>query len=218
MWAELAKRSLLSWFFEVLPVALLALQSAVAVLSHGDVDGRARGLVSGSGTADGKHAHGGKMSKLLGAWRVQEWHGMEEFLEQLSFPKWQRALAARAGQSYVLQLKGGSTNDSLDKATLRIETRDMRGTSALELPLDGQAVKSRDGDGGAEVMRAARLNGQDLEITETFARESRPYSVCKRTVTDDGRMLLEVKKRTACGRWVGMRAFARRVVDQACNA
>ena len=75
-----------------------------------------------------------------------------------------------------------------------------------------------DGDGGAEVSRSARpLDDQTVEITETLTQESKPYSVCTRTLTDDGKMILEVKKRTPNGRWALMRAIASRINDKAAQ-
>ena len=152
---------------------------AVAVFHRGDVDAHAHAGLGGLGA----HTKG-KLGALLGAWRVQEWQGMDKFLEELSFPKWKRALAARAGQQYVLQLKGGSANGSLDDATIQIVTSDIRGKSSLELPLSGRGVVAHDGDNGAEVERSARpLDDRTVEITESYRGESRPYSVCKRTLT-----------------------------------
>ena len=185
---------------------------------------------------------------------------MDKFLEELSFPKWKRALAARAGQQYVLQLKGGSANGSLDDATIQIVTSDIRGKSSLELPLSGRGVVAHDGDNGAEVERSARpLDDRTVEITESYRGESRPYSVCKRTLTvsaiattapcpplhpprhpraavpsstaplaphlllsprpsqEDGRMLLEVRKRAPNGRMASMRAIASRIADKAAH-
>lgn len=217
MWtvfSGLLKRHLFSWLFEVLPVALLLVQSAVAVSHHGDVDAKFWRGPAGLGVRAG-----GKLSSLLGAWRVQEWQGMDKFLEDLHFPRWQRALAKRAGQSYELELRGGSSDGaSLDDATLRIVTSDLRGKSELELPLSGRSVLARDGDGGAEVSRSARpLDDHTVEITERYPKEGRPFSVCTRTLTDDGRMLLEVRKRTPAGRMASMRAIASRIVDKAAK-
>ena len=61
---------------------------------------------------------------------MQEWQNLDKFLEDLRFPAWKRALAARAGQQYVLQLKGGSDGNDLDNATLRIVTSDLLGSRA----------------------------------------------------------------------------------------
>ena len=231
---------------------------AVAVFHRGDVDAHAHAGLGGLGA----HTKG-KLGALLGAWRVQEWQGMDKFLEELSFPKWKRALAARAGQQYVLQLKGGSANGSLDDATIQIVTSDIRGKSSLELPLSGRGVVAHDGDNGAEVERSARpLDDRTVEITESYRGESRPYSVCKRTLTvsaiattdpcpplhpprhpplrlvpsstaplaphlllsprhlpcqEDGRMLLEVRKRAPNGRMASMRAIASRIADKAAH-
>lgn len=80
----LTKRHMLSWLFEVLPVLLLTLQSVVALSSRGNVDGRARGIQAGCGQ--------GGWHRLLGAWRVQRWEGIEEFLTPFGIPGWQRAM------------------------------------------------------------------------------------------------------------------------------
>jgi len=238
--AHIFRRNLFSWLFEVLPVALLVIQSAgahqvcslpllfpcthtcvrvlfyshaVAVVHRGNLDG-GRSFQS---PFAGVGQHAGKLSKLLGAWKLEKFENLDQFLSELRFPAWKRALAARAGQQYVLNLKGGHS-DKIDDATLQIVTSDVRGTSTLELPLSGQPVKARDGDGGAEVSRSARpLDDKTVEITETLTQESKPYSVCTRTLTDDGKMILEVKKRTPNGRWALMRAIASRINDKAAQ-
>ena len=238
--AHIFRRNLFSWLFEVLPVALLVIQSAgahqvcslpllfpcthtcvrvlfyshtVAVVHRGNLDG-GRSFQS---PFAGVGQHAGKLSKLLGAWKLEKFENLDQFLSELRFPAWKRALAARAGQQYVLNLKGGHS-DKIDDATLQIVTSDVRGTSTQELPLSGQPVKARDGDGGAEVSRSARpLDDKTVEITETLTQESKPYSVCTRTLTDDGKMILEVKKRTPNGRWALMRAIASRINDKAAQ-
>ena len=185
----------------------------VAVVHRGNLDG-GRSFQS---PFAGVGQHAGKLSKLLGAWKLEKFENLDQFLSELRFPAWKRALAARAGQQYVLNLKGGHS-DKIDDATLQIVTSDVRGTSTLELPLSGQPVKARDGDGGAEVSRSARpLDDKTVEITETLTQESKPYSVCTRTLTDDGKMILEVKKRTPNGRWALMRAIASRINDKAAQ-
>ena len=98
-------------------------------------------------------------------------------------------------------------------------TSDLRGKSELELPLSGRSVLAHDGDGGMEVSRSARpLNDRTVEITERYPRESRPYSVCTRTLTPDGKMLTEVRKRTSSGRMASMKAIASRIADGAAQA
>ena len=125
----------------------------------------------------------------------------------LGFGAWQRALIARAGQSYVLEHGMGENGD-----TLKIVTQDLRGKSQLELPLSGKPVSANDGDNGAKVNRAAFIKGSPpaVIVTEKFPGDSEPYSVCRRTIQPDGRMCIHVTKRTAGGKEVGMRCIATR--------
>lgn len=201
-WAALS-RSAFAWVFEVLPLYLLAAQALVAMASHGDVDGRARMSYRGAylGTASP-----GKLGELLGKWTIQERHNVDEFMGQLGFAPWQRALIARAKQSYRIEQSGSAGEN------LRVVTHDLRGTSELELPLSGRGVTARDGDGGAEVSRSARTDHSGVVIEERYAGEREPFSVCRRTLQKDGRMCIDVKKRTARGKpWASMRAIATRV-------
>ena len=128
----------------------------------------------------------------------------------LGFASWQRALIARAGQSTTLE----HAVDSQQGDTLRIVTQDLRGTSQLELPLSGGDVAANDGDGGARVCRAATIEGSgakpSLIVTERFPNEREPYSTCRRTLQPDGRMCIDVTKRTSKGNKVAMRAIAQR--------
>jgi hypothetical protein len=113
---------------------------------------------------------------------------MDKFLEELHFPRWQRVLAKRAGQSYELELRGGSDGGSLDDATLRIVTSDLRGKSELELPLSGRSVLARDGDGGAEVSRSARpLDDHTVESTRRSTQSHAPPGQ---------------RQHALCGRWL----------------
>jgi len=218
MWSPLAfvgrvimQRSAFSWFCEVLPVWLLALQSFVALSSWGDVDGRsheplfARPLGALRGST-------GRLGALLGRWKIQERHGVDDFMEALGFASWQRALISRAGQSYVLEVTPNREGKA-DDGTLRIITEDLRGKTELALPLSGQDVPADDGDGGARVCRAASVEtGRTpaVVVTERFPNEREPYSICRRTLQPDGRMCIDVKKRTAGGKSVAMRAIASR--------
>ena len=127
-------------------------------MQHASAEGGAGGLGD---------EHRGKLASLLGAWKVQEWQGMDKFLEDLRFPAWKRALAARAGQQYVLQLKGGGTGDSLDNATLRIVTSDLRGRSELELPLSSESFDVSAAESATPKFRDAH-GDQDLSFREHF--------------------------------------------------
>jgi hypothetical protein len=112
----------------------------------------------------------------------------------LGFASWQRALIARAGQSTILEHGIDKNGD-----TLRIVTQDLRGTSQLELPLSGSDVAANDGDGGARVHRAVAIERgakPSVVVTERFPHEREPYSICRRTLQPDGRMCIEVQKRT----------------------
>ena len=75
-----ARRSAFSWFCEVLPVWLLALQGAVALASKGDVDGRSREPLFSRPLGQLRGA-GGKLGELLGRWKIQERHGIDDFME-----------------------------------------------------------------------------------------------------------------------------------------
>jgi hypothetical protein len=209
----IARRSAWSLLFEVLPVWLLAAQSLVAVSSRGDVDGRSNtplfsrpigALRKGMGLRGAND----KITHFLGRWTIQERHNIDEFLEALGFNSWQRAVISHAGQSYTLEPGRDGGGD-----TLRIITQDLRGTSELELPLSGKSVSADDGDNGARVCRSAYVKGSPpaVVITERFPDEREPYSVCRRTIQPDGRMCIDVTKRTAGGRSVAMRAIASRV-------
>lgn len=112
----------------------------------------------------------------------------------LGFASWQRALIARAGQSTTLEHGVDKDGD-----TLRIVTQDLRGTSQLELPLSGSDVAADDGDNGARVHRAATIERglkPSVVVTERYPHEREPYSICRRTLQPDGRMCIEVQKRT----------------------
>lgn len=75
-------------------------------------------------------------------------------------------------------------------------TTDLRGSSSLELPVNGRCVVADDGDGGARVSRAATVDRGAVIVTETLDGEREPLSVCKRKVGADGRMIIDVRKRT----------------------
>jgi len=215
MWSSIAfvaravaRRSAFSWFCEVLPVWLLALQGAVALASKGDVDGRSREPLFSRPLGQLRGA-GGKLGELLGRWKIQERHGIDDFMEALGFASWQRALVSRAGQSYVLEVESERSGEP----TLKIVTQDLRGTKELKLPLSGQDVPANDGDGGARVCRSALVESgsrPSFVVTERFPNEREPYSICRRSLQPDGRMCIDVKKRTAGGKSVAMRAIASR--------
>jgi hypothetical protein len=84
----IASRSVFSWFCEVLPLWLLALQSVVALACNGDVDGRSREpLFMRSSSSFGPARAGKPLSDFLGRWSIQERYNIDEFMEgTLSFP------------------------------------------------------------------------------------------------------------------------------------
>jgi hypothetical protein len=140
--------------------------------------------------------HGG-IEDLTGSWSITERHGMNEFLKSLGFNPCYRAAVLQAGQVQVIRRQG---------RYLHIVTRDIRGTSELVLPLDGQAV-SGEGDGAEPIDRRAYVErGSDaIVITEMKAGEAQPLSVCRRSLQDDGRMRVDVRKRTKSGDLAQMR-------------
>lgn len=66
-------------------------------------------------------------------------------------------------------------------------------------PLCLQHVTADDGDGGARVCRSACVENRSppaVVVTERFPGEREPFSVCRRTLQPDGRMCIDVMKRT----------------------
>ena len=61
----LLKGQALSWLFEVLPVMLLTLQTAVAIVTGGDVDGRSSKVRVGPDGRGGKLGHFPSTEELL---------------------------------------------------------------------------------------------------------------------------------------------------------
>jgi len=124
---------------------------------------------------------------------------MERFLERLGFNAIQRAAVLRAGQVQVIAKKGDM---------LHIVTKDVRGSSELVLPLDGGPVRG-EGDNKLPVNYRAFREGGALVITETAAAgpdaEREPLSICRRTLQADGRMCIDVCKKTPQGDMVSMR-------------
>ena len=76
-------------------------------------------------------------------------------------------------------------------------TKDLRGHSALKLPIGGRGVVAHDGDDGAAVRRAVSVLRDAIVITETLVGESKPLSVCRRTLQRDGRMRTKYESRLA---------------------
>ena len=142
----------------------------------------------------------GETEDFSGSWRMEERHDMERFLERLGFNPLQRAAVLRAGQVQVIAKKAGR---------LHIVTRDIRGSSELVLPLDGGAVAG-EGDNKRPVRYRAFREGGALVVKETAAGTGGAegeveLSICRRTLSADGRMCIDVRKRTPQGDMVSMR-------------
>ena len=67
-----------------------------------------------------------------------------------------------------------------------------------------------DGDGGRTVYRRAQVDRHAVTVTERFPGDEEPVSICRRTLNPDGRMVIEIKKRTPTGRLASFRAIASR--------
>jgi hypothetical protein len=191
------QRNAFSWLFEVLPIWLICLQCLAALSCGGDVDGWSRSL---------RIAAPSGLAAFMGRWTLQEHKNMDGFLDALGFPSWQRALICRAGQQYTLETTRSKRGDAL-----RIVTSDLRGRNELELPLNGEGVVADDGDDGARVCRAAKMDRRSLLVTESFPGDPRPFSECRRTMEADGRMRIDLRKRTRSGAIVAMQAYAARI-------
>ena len=77
----LRSRSAYSWFFEVLPIWLLALQALVAIASHGDVNGRSDTPLFWHGGKSLRERAGKPLCDFLGRWSIQERYNIDEFME-----------------------------------------------------------------------------------------------------------------------------------------
>jgi len=193
------------WGFiaEVVPLALLGLQCALAMADswiHQNGNGT---RVASVFTGDARSP----LHELVGRWYIQERHNMDEFLRGLGFGSIQRSLIAKAGQeTEILQSEAGDA--------VTIVTSDLRGSTSLELPVNGPSIAADDGDGGARVLRAAKVERGAVVVTETLQGEREPLSVCKRKLGPDGRMVVDVRKRTPEGKsFVEMQVIAARRND-----
>ena len=147
----------------------------------------------------GRLMRNNNVEDMTGEWSLAEKHGMDTFLKELGFNLVQRTAVLSAGQVQVITRRAGS---------LHIVTRDIRGTSELVLPLDGPSVTG-EGDGNLPVARRAFVDrGGEIVITETLADappNSEPLSVCRRSLQEDGRLCVDVQKRTKGGQMAQMR-------------
>ena len=122
---------------------------------------------------------------------------MESFLRSMGFNAVQRAAAMRAGQVQVIRRRGSD---------LHITTCDVRGSFELVLPLDARPVEGEGDDPAKPLTRKAFVDGKgDLVITETESGTREPLSVCRRSLREDGRMCVDVRKRFANGDVASMR-------------
>ena len=143
----------------------------------------------------------GALKDMVGTWKLQEKINVDQFMAGLGINRAKRAALRLAGQEYELLA---------DASALTIVTKDLRGHSALKLPLGGRGVVAHDGDDGATVRRAVSVLRDAVVITETLVGESQPLSICRRTLQRDGRMRIDISKRTPDGQTVAMAAIATR--------
>ena len=143
----------------------------------------------------------GALKHMVGTWKLQEKINVDQFMAGLGINRAKRAALRLAGQEYELLA---------DASALTIVTKDLRGHSALKLPLGGRGVVAHDGDNGAAVRRAVSVLRDAVVVTETLVGESHPLSVCRRTLQRDGRMRIDISKRTPEGKTVAMAAIASR--------
>jgi len=188
-----------SFFTEVVPLTLLALQSVWALTEP--LVGSGENTSCSRGGLLSTHGRRTAISDLVGRWVIQERHNMDEFLRGLGFGSIQRALIAKSGQETEI-----IENDD----AVTIVTKDLRGSSALELPLDGEGVVANDGDDGATVCRSATVRRGAMVVTETLKGSRKLLSVCERKLSPDGRMVIDVRKRTPAGGTVAMKVIAAR--------
>lgn len=141
------------------------------------------------------------LNQMVGTWKLQEKINVDQFMAGLGIKGPLRAALRLAGQQQELVA---------DASALTIVTSDLRGRSALRLPLSGRGVVAHDGDGGAAVLRTAYVHNDAVVVTETLVGESQPLSTCRRTLQRDGRMRIDISKRTPEGKTVAMAAIAAR--------
>ena len=179
----------------------LALGSSLLSLAFDRTPAIGEGPEKASGANAVNKSLPGALKDMVGTWKLQEKINVDQFMAGLGINRAKRAALRLAGQEYELLA---------DKSALTIVTKDLRGHSALKLPLDGRGVVANDGDDGAAVRRAVRVLTDALVMTETLVGESKPLSVCRRTLQRDGRMRMDISKRTPDGQTVSMAAIATR--------
>jgi len=142
----------------------------------------------------------GALKDMVGTWKLQEKINVDQFMAGLGINRAKRAALRLAGQEYELLA---------DTSALTIVTKDLRGHSALKLPLNGRGVVAHDGDDGAAVRRAVSVLRDAIVMTEQDLA-GQVLSVCRRTLQRDGRMRMDISKRTPDGQTVSMTAIATR--------
>jgi len=194
---------------ETIPLSLLVVQCIVGLLAP-DVcwppqtaAAKVVGLINNA--RPGLRRPPPAVQRLIGRWRIDERHNMEVFLEELGYNSFMRSLLVRASQDQEIQ-QSGDRGDNV-----RFITSDLRGTTELELPLCGNEVVARDGDGGMQVCRSAAVKGQKLVVTERIPGRDGWLSICTRSLCADGRMAIDVQKRTSKGGTVAMRTLYARL-------
>ena len=178
----------------------LALGSSLLSLAFDRTPALGEGPEKASGANAVNKSLPGALKDMVGTWKLQEKINVDQFMAGLGINRAKRAALRLAGQEYELLA---------DTSALTIVTKDLRGHSALKLPLDGRGVVAHDGDDGAAVRRAVRVLRDAIDITERTPA-GQVLSVCRRTLLRDGRMRMDISKRTPDGQTVTMAAIATR--------
>ena len=178
----------------------LALGSSLLSLAFDRTPALGEGPEKASGANAVNKSLPGALKDMVGTWKLQEKINVDQFMAGLGINRAKRAALRLAGQEYELLA---------DTSALTIVTKDLRGHSALKLPLNGRGVVAHDGDDGAAVRRAVSGLRDALVMTESDLH-GKPLSVCRRTLLRDGRMRMDISKRTPDGQTVSMAAIATR--------
>ena len=178
----------------------LALGSSLLSLAFDRTPALGEGPEKASGANAVNKSLPGALKDMVGTWKLQEKINVDQFMAGLGINRAKRAALRLAGQEYELLA---------DKSALTIVTKDLRGHSALKLPLNGRGVVAHDGDDGAAVRRAVSVLRDAIVMTEQDLA-GQVLSVCRRTLQRDGRMRMDISKRTPDGQTVSMAAIATR--------
>ena len=178
----------------------LALGSSLLSLAFDRTPALGEGPEKASGANAVNKSLPGALKDMVGTWKLQEKINVDQFMAGLGINRAKRAALRLAGQEYELLA---------DTSALTIVTKDLRGHSALKLPLNGRGVVAHDGDDGAAVRRAVSVLRDAIVMTEQDLA-GQVLSVCRRTLQRDGRMRMEISKRTPDGQTVSMAAIATR--------